>query len=560
MKKIFALFLIVITVCFIQTSSAQLNLAPDDHSVLILSPTVSGGAFSAEALAAAKAGIDNYGGVAYTIVLSPSWATFTAIDFASYRAIVVGDPTCGGSGFESAEATTNIWGPVVNASGGNVVMIGTDPVFHYSQGGDSVIYGCMRFVISDDPGKTKTGAYLCLSCYYNNYCVPTDVALLNGLESAGQNFSMTGGCSIGCYNNIHKTANHPALVNVTDAELGPWSCSVHEIFNDWDELNYDVLAIGLGLDSNYIAPDGTVGSPYILARGAAVISDITLTPEIDTNTVGDPHCLTATVVSGGVPVAGTPVTFTVIAGPCAGVIGVANTDNAGIAQICYTCNTPGTDFIVATFVSSPGVVQTSNTVRKVWEAPLPVEMTAFTSNINGRDVTLNWTTASEINNQSFDVERSAVDGQWSVVGNVAGNGTTTEQRNYSFVDRNVAAGTYNYRLKQIDFNGNFAYHALNNQVVIGIPEKFAVMQNYPNPFNPSTKIDFTLPNDGNVKITVYDNSGKLVSTITEGFRASGYYSVNFNASSLSSGIYYYKVEFNNGSESVFKVHKMLLVK
>ncbi|MEO8666092.1 MAG: T9SS type A sorting domain-containing protein, partial [Ignavibacteria bacterium] len=95
---------------------------------------------------------------------------------------------------------------------------------------------------------------------------------------------------------------------------------------------------------------------------------------------------------------------------------------------------------------------------------------------------------------------------------------------------------------------------------VGIPTQFTVKQNYPNPFNPSTKIDFALPKDGNVKLTVYDNSGKLVATLADGFKVSGYYSINFNASNLSSGIYFYKVEFNNGSESVFKVNKMLLVK
>src|SRR6187401_1661530 len=119
MKKIFALFLILITICLVQTSSAQLNLAPDDHSILVLGPTTSGGAGSPEGLAAAQSGLDNYG-LAYTVVVVPSWIGFTAIDFASYRAIVIGDPTChvGNADIISAEATTNIWGPVVNASGG----------------------------------------------------------------------------------------------------------------------------------------------------------------------------------------------------------------------------------------------------------------------------------------------------------------------------------------------------------------------------------------------------------------------------------------------------------
>ena len=565
MKKIFALFLILFTSISLQTSFGQLNLAPDNKSVLILDPTVSGGAGSAEASAAAAAGVDNYG-TPYTVVVVPSWAGYTAIDFASYRAIVVGDPFCQFTGPEaSAIATANIWGPVVNATGGKVIIIGTDPRFHYGQGGDSLIYGGMRFVLADDPGRTKTGAYMCLSCYYNNYCQDT-VKLLSGLALPGQAFTMDGGsgsCPIGCFDNIHKTANAPQLANVNDGNLGPWGCSVHEIFSQWDELQYDVFAIGLGLLGNYTAPDGTVGSPYILTRGAAVISAIQLGPQIDTNVIGDPHTLTATVTLGGAPVVGVPVTFNGIGGPCTGVIGVANTDNAGMASVTYTCNTVGTQFITAS-ASVGGVIQTSNTVVKVWiDSPLPVELSAFTATSTGREVTLNWTTTMELNNAGFDVERALVTGQnlnWTRISNVAGNGTTNEIKNYSFVDRNINPGRYTYRLKQIDFNGNFAYHNLSNEIEIGIPNTFALSQNYPNPFNPTTKIGFQIPTDGNVVLSVYDNSGKLVSTILNGYKPAGYYTVDFNASGISSGIYFYKIQYSANGQDLLKVMKMAVVK
>ncbi len=565
MKKIFALFLILFTSLSLQTSFGQLNLAPDNKSVLILDPTVSGGATSAEALAAAAAGVDNYG-TAYTVVVVPSWAGYTAIDFASYRAIVVGDPFCQFTGPEaSAISTANIWGPVVNATGGKVIIIGTDPRFHYGQGGDSLIYGGMRFVLADDPGRTKTGAYMCLSCYYNNYCQDT-VQLLSGLALPGQAFTMDGGsgaCPIGCFDNIHKTANAPQLANVNDGNLGPWGCSVHEIFSQWDELQYDVFAIGLGLLGNYTAPDGTVGSPYILTRGAAVISAIQLGTQIDTNVIGDPHTLTATVTLGGAPVVGIPVTFNGIGGPCTGVLGVANTDNAGMASVTYTCNTVGTQFITAS-ASVGGVTQTSNTVVKVWiDAPLPVELSAFTATSTGREVTLNWTTTMELNNAGFDIERALVTGQnlnWTRISNVAGNGTTNEIKNYSFVDRNINPGRYTYRLKQIDFNGNFAYHNLSSEIEIGIPNTFALSQNYPNPFNPTTKIGFQIPTDGNVVLSVFDNSGKLVSTILNGFKPAGYYTVDFNASGISSGIYFYKIQYSANGQDLLKVMKMAVIK
>lgn len=187
--------------------------------------------------------------------------------------------------------------------------------------------------------------------------------------------------------------------------------------------------------------------------------------------------------------------------------------------------------------------------------PLPVELASFVSVISGNDVTLNWATASEINNSGFDVERNS-NGVWIKIGNVTGNGTVNTSINYSITDRNLNSGNHRYRLKQIDFNGNFEYFNLSTEVIIGIPAKFELSQNYPNPFNPSTKIDYQLPSDGNINISVYDNSGKEVMTLVNEFKTAGYYTVNFNASQLSSGIYFYKISTDDFSG----VKKMILVK
>ncbi|MBK6506329.1 MAG: choice-of-anchor J domain-containing protein [Ignavibacteria bacterium] len=186
---------------------------------------------------------------------------------------------------------------------------------------------------------------------------------------------------------------------------------------------------------------------------------------------------------------------------------------------------------------------------------LPVELSSFVSVISGNDVTLNWSTSSELNNSGFEIERST-NNQWMKVGFVAGNGTTSSANSYTFTDRNVNSGNYNYRLKQVDFNGNFEYFNLNSEVIIGVPSKFELSQNYPNPFNPSTRINYQLPNDGNVKISVFDNSGKEVMTLANGFKTAGYYSVDMNASALSSGVYFYHLTAGDFSA----VKKMLLVK
>ena len=194
--------------------------------------------------------------------------------------------------------------------------------------------------------------------------------------------------------------------------------------------------------------------------------------------------------------------------------------------------------------------------------PLPVELSSFTSSIDKRKVTLNWSTAAEQNNSGFDIERKSIGAgnSWSKVGNVAGAGNSNATVSYNFVDNNVNTGKYNYRLKQIDFNGNFKYYDLSAEVIVGVPSKFEISQNYPNPFNPSTKINFDLPFDSKVQIKIFDMTGKEMAQIVNESRAAGYYTVQFNASSLSSGIYFYQINATGGSQSFVKTMKMVLVK
>jgi len=191
---------------------------------------------------------------------------------------------------------------------------------------------------------------------------------------------------------------------------------------------------------------------------------------------------------------------------------------------------------------------------------LPVEMSSFNSSTNGSDVTLNWTTASELNNSRFEIERSSLNGQWINRGTVQGNGTTNSPVNYTYTDRNLNSGMYNYRLKQVDFNGSFEYYNLRNEVSIGIPVQFKLSQNYPNPFNPSTTIRYDLPFDGKVSIKIFDMSGKEAATLVNDVKSAGYYSINFNASSLASGIYYYRITAVSNGQSFIETKKMILLK
>ncbi|MFZ1320378.1 MAG: T9SS type A sorting domain-containing protein [Ignavibacteria bacterium] len=202
--------------------------------------------------------------------------------------------------------------------------------------------------------------------------------------------------------------------------------------------------------------------------------------------------------------------------------------------------------------------------RNMYDPPLPVELSSFTSSVNLRDVNLNWSTVTEENNYGFDIERSSSKGltntDWNKVGFVEGNGTAVSSINYSFTDRGLSTGIYNYRLKQIDFNGNFNYYNLGNEVAIGVPDKYSLSQNYPNPFNPSTKINFNIPFDGNVSLKVFDMTGREINTIVNEVKTAGYYTVSFNASGFSSGVYYYTINADGNGNQFTETRKMMLIK
>ncbi len=186
---------------------------------------------------------------------------------------------------------------------------------------------------------------------------------------------------------------------------------------------------------------------------------------------------------------------------------------------------------------------------------LPVELESFASVVNNNNVTLNWSTSSEENNSAFEIERNGA-GEWLKIGSIAGHGSTNSPHSYSYSDRNLFMGKYNYRLKQVDFNGNYKYYNLANEVIIGIPNKFVLNQNYPNPFNPSTNINYQLPSAGFVSLKVFDISGKEVVSLVNQNQEPGFYTVKIDASNLSTGMYFYKL--NAGDFSAAKI--MMLVK
>lgn len=247
-------------------------------------------------------------------------------------------------------------------------------------------------------------------------------------------------------------------------------------------------------------------------------------------------------------------------------------NTAGILQWIERFNGTGNSNDAASSISSDGlrnvyITGQGNganycTVKYSQDIPLPVEISSFTSVVSIRDVELNWTTTSEVNNFKFEIQRivsrsgSIVNEQWPVINSVEGNGTTSSPNNYIYIDKGLNSGKYIYRLKQIDFNGNYEYFSLNNEVVIGVPDKNELSQNYPNPFNPVTHLGFGISDPGFVSLKVYDVLGNEIKTLVNEIKPAGYYDVEFNGSGLPSGIYYYKLEAGTFNQ----VKKMMIIK
>jgi len=202
---------------------------------------------------------------------------------------------------------------------------------------------------------------------------------------------------------------------------------------------------------------------------------------------------------------------------------------------------------------APTLVIDGIRVATTWSnSPLPVELTSFTAKTTKAGVMLNWTTATEVNNFGFDVESKLASAkEWKKVGFVEGHGNSNSPKEYSFFDN---SGATSYRLKQVDFNGNFEYSDV--VTVSSVITKTELYQNSPNPFNPSTKISFSLAETGKVNVSVYNVIGQKVADLVNQTMESGVHNVDFNASNLPSGLYIYRLETPNYSKTM----KMMLLK
>lgn len=200
----------------------------------------------------------------------------------------------------------------------------------------------------------------------------------------------------------------------------------------------------------------------------------------------------------------------------------------------------------------------------ICQGALPVSLSSFTYSADKRNVTLMWVTEWELNNSGFDIERANVTlsgvEEWIKTAFIPGHGTSNVSNGYMFKDEKLKAGTYKYRLKQIDYNGNYEYYPMEQNVTVNPPVKFDMGQNYPNPGNPKCKINFEMPVNGSVSIKLYDITGSEVYTLLNETREADYYTVEFDGSNIASGVYFYRIVAQGEGQNFTKTMKMVLVK
>jgi hypothetical protein len=359
-----------------------------------------------------------------------------------------------------------------------------------------------------------------------------------------------------------------------------WTVDLYLQSTDPNPIELAELTVGLEF------PDATGNGGTITPSWVAGTSELTNTAQIPTS----PGNATSTATVNGVlmriikmagqkpPGAGNGsmiATGTGATGPGTriGTLQLANTVDWPTSEFAQP-NTIDTSLHSAYAFAFNAYVATVNTninaqmtiVRNLTGPLLPVELTSFVSNVSGRQVNLNWETKTEVNSSKYEIERALVGAKdatvtWLSVGTVNAAGNSNSPRKYSYTDKNLQAGKYQYRLKMIDFDGSYKLSDIV-ETEITVPKNFELSQNYPNPFNPTTKIDYQVPVDSKVIMEVYNIAGQKVVELVNQEQSAGYYSVDFGSSKLSSGVYIYRIVASDKAtgNNFSSIKKMMLLK
>lgn len=252
----------------------------------------------------------------------------------------------------------------------------------------------------------------------------------------------------------------------------------------------------------------------------------------------------------------------------AGNGGVYKSTNGGSTFVNHNF-TASTNKIIS-YENKIMVCATGTTNGGVWvftDTQIPVELSSFSAVANSDYVELNWTTATELNNSGFEIQRTSLlpspyqreggeaERGWEVISFVPGFGNSTEAHTYSYIDNDITANKYFYRLKQLDFDGSFTYSEIVEAEVYPV-YNFTLEQNYPNPFNPSTRIKYQISSISEVILKVYDILGNEIATLVNEEKPAGTYEVQFEATEIPSGVYFYQIM----AGSFVETKQMILVK
>ena len=171
------------------------------------------------------------------------------------------------------------------------------------------------------------------------------------------------------------------------------------------------------------------------------------------------------------------------------------------------------------------------------QTPLPIELLSFDAKANNIGVLCSWVTATETNNDHFDVERSADGNNFKKIGEMKGFGAGTSVHNmdYKFQDEEACTGTIYYRLKQVDIDGRYTYSD-----VVAVDCKKSLVSLAPNPARTSVNLNFYVPQGGNVKVEITDMIGQVM--LTRSFDVEkGFNDRDLDISSLANGVFYLKI-------------------
>jgi hypothetical protein len=188
----------------------------------------------------------------------------------------------------------------------------------------------------------------------------------------------------------------------------------------------------------------------------------------------------------------------------------------------------------------------------IYDKSLPVQLITFEAKLmNTNQVLLKWTTASEVDNRHFIVERSIDGNDFRPIGLVEGNGTTNLINDYSLDDLDPFYGANYYRLKQVDFNGDFEYSSVETVIVSG--NDLPAVTVYPNPAIKTTTLRVVTPFETDAQIQIVDQTGKVLKVLTMEARTN---SKQIDLSNYTAGIYFAFINYNGHRTLVYNIIKV----